>query len=1137
MKLTFLYNPVSRIQRVKYKILIAMKLTAILLLLGTMHLSAAVYSQNITLSRRNATLESLFNDVKKQTGYLFFYNGKINTKNRLLNVELKNVPLEEALQAFLDKQDLTYKIVDRTIVIMNEAQTMNQSLMDQINARRLEITGKVLDGDTKEGMPGVNISLKSTKATLGQTNGQGEFKINAQAGDVIVFTYVGYKPYEVKVSDAKRLNIVLEPLVNSMDNVVITGYQTIKKESYTDNAVTVTGEELKRVNPLNLLQSIQAFDPSFRLMENNLGGSDPNRLPNINVRGSSALPSGDGEVLRRDNITSTVNMPAFILDGFQVDVQKIFDLDINRVASVTLLKDAAATAIYGSRAANGVLVITTKAPQEGSLRITYNAEGYVSTPDLSDYQVLNASEKLQYEQLAGLYSSNVVFLPQDELDELYYSKLRNVVGGVDSYWLSQPVRTTAGQKHSVNLEGGSETFRYGVDLRYQARPGVMKGSSRDQYSGGMTFMYNKDKLLLRNDLLITQMNAKESPYGSFANYVRMNPYYPIRDADGRVLREVDLWEDQARNEHVVLNPLYDAGLSSFNKSAYTEIINNLSGDYELSNSLRLRGQMSLTTRSNSDDIFKSPMSNEFYFYESTRLDEKGSYTDRHRKETYWDGNIRLTWFKQLDGHAINLLGGVNARTELSDEKEYTAVGFANDRFTSIGFARGYAENATPLSGIRESRLLGSFMSLNYSYQNKYLLDATGRLDGSSKFGNENRTAPFWSLGLGWNVHNEKFLAGHPVISQLRVRASTGLTGSVEFEPYLSRTTYNYQNGNWYSSGIGAIVNNYGNSALSWQKTQMTDIGIEVGLFKDRIFVSPRVYRKFTKDILADITLPPSTGFYSYKENLGDMENKGAELNLRADAVREKDWTVSLTANLVANRNQIVRISNALKKYNDRANELQTTPTDQNGFRGIPLLRYNEGQSINAIYAVPSLGIDPENGRELYRKRDGSLTYTYDVNDVVVVGNSDPKVNGFFGGTVRYKNFLMTATFESRFGGDMYNNTLVDRVENADARYNVDRRVFDEKWKQSGDLVFYKNIADRGETQVNSRFVMPDNMINLQSVYLSYDFEKRVASRLKMSALRFAVTANDLARWSSVKQERGIDYPFARSINFSINAIF
>ncbi|MBB6238319.1 TonB-linked SusC/RagA family outer membrane protein [Pedobacter sp. AK013] len=1110
-----------------------MKLTTILLLVGALHLSAATFSQTVMLSRRKTSLKQVFKEIKKQTGYFFFYKGQLLQDKPDVMVEFNNASLVDALNASLKDQNLSYNIVNKTIVISRKE---NVPVVAASVAVKIEVKGVVADKATGETLPGVNVSIKNG-ASVGITNDKGEFKVNVDEGSILVFSYVGYDLFETKVTDTKTLNVRLTPKMTQMNDVVVTGYQTIKKDNYTGNAITISGDQLKRVNPQNLLQSIGTFDPSFKLIDNNLAGSNPNRIPSINVRGASALPSGDGQVLRRDEILGTANMPVFMLDGYEVSVQKVFDLDVNRIASVTSLKDAAATAIYGSRAANGVIVITTKTPLEGKLRVEYNYELNLTAADLTDYQVLDAAEKLDYEVLAGLYSSSKQQVPQDQLDEIYYHKKANVIGGVNSYWLSQPLRNTIGHKHAVNLDGGSQAFRYNVNLRYQTRPGAMKGSERDQYSGGMSFQYNVKKLQFRNELSITQVGATESPYGDFSNYVRMNPYYPLEDANGMAMRISDVYEKQDRSKEYVFNPLFDANLSSFNKSKYTEIIDNLSADLEVAKDLRLRAQMSVTTRSNSDDIFTSPLANKYYLYTTDKIDEKGEYTNREMKETYWDSNIRLTWLKQIGGNYFNALVGVNARTELRDQKEFTAIGFANDRFTSIGFAKGYAEDGKPQSRLEKARLFGSFFTMNYSYKNRYLMDGTVRIDGSSKFGVNNKLAPFWSFGLGWNVHQEEFLKNNPVISQLRIKASTGLTGSVEFDPYLSKTIYKYNTGNWYSSGIGAHVNNYGNENLGWQKTRMTDIGVDIGLFKDRVMIMPRIYKKFTKDILADITLPPSTGFLSYKENLGDMENKGAELGLNIEAVRSKDWSVNLNASMVSNRNKVVRISNALKKYNDRADELQSVKPSDGGYRGIPLLRFSEGQPFNAIYGVRSLGIDPENGRELYIKKDGTLTYDYDKRDYVVIGDPNPKVSGYFGGTVNYKRFSLYVQFQTFFGGDKYNLTLVERVENADPRYNVDKRVFEEKWKKPGDLSFYKNIADNGETDVSSRFIQPDNLINLQSVNLSYDMNKKIASKLSMSSLMFQVTANDVVRWSSVKEERGINYPFTRSLTFSIRAAF
>ena len=407
------------------------------------------------------------------------------------------------------------------------------------------------------------------------------------------------------------------------------------------------------------------------------------------------------------------------------------------------------------------------------------------------------------------------------------------------------------------------------------------------------------------------------------------------------------------------------------------------------------------------------------------------------------------------------------------------------------------------------------------------MDATLRTDGSSKFGTANRLAPFWSLGVGWNLHKEAWF-DNSAISQLRLRFTTGLTGSVQFSPYLSRTTYTYDQENWYSSGIGARVNNYGNNNLGWQKTRSTDIGFDLGLFKDRIFISPRIYYKLTKDLLADISIAPSTGFGSYKENLGDMENKGIELSLRAVVVQNKDWGVNVYANLVHNTNKIVRISNSLDAYNNKVNNEQST---NDKYKGVPLLRYKEGQSYDAIYAVRSLGIDPENGKEIFVKQNGNLSYQWDARDVTVVGDATPFAQGSFGGTFHYRKFMMSLNFQTEFGGDMYNQTLVDRVENANPRYNVDSRVFLEKWKKPGDRTFYKSITDWGTTQVSSRFIQPNNVLSLQSIYCSYDL--RVIKRM----VRLGMTANDILRWSSVEQERGIDYPFARSVTFSLQAQF
>ncbi|WP_243732589.1 SusC/RagA family TonB-linked outer membrane protein [Pedobacter metabolipauper] len=1123
-----------------------MKLTAILLLIGTLHLSAASYSQKVTISRRNTTLSAIFKDIKKQTGYLFFYNGSVNINGQKLDVELNNVPLEEALNTFLKNQNLNFSIVDKTIVIRNEILNVIKDL--NVN-KQIEVTGKVIDSKTQTGIPGVNVSIKGNKNIRAQTNDKGEFRINAEPTDILVFSYIGFKEKEVKAGDSKFFTISLEEQINQMNDVVVTGYQTIKKESFTGNAVVIKGADLKRTNPTNLLKAIQSFDPSFRVLTNNLAGSDPNALPRINVRGATALPglpNSVDEILDRNNLASSYNLPAFILDGFEVNLQKIVDLDLNRIESVTLLKDAAATAVYGSRAANGVMVITTKAPVAGKLQLSYNYELNFTAPDLSDYHVLNAKDKIAYEQLAGLYNSNTPGsgdTQQDVLDAELFTRLRNVASGVNTYWLSQPLRNTYGQKHSLNAQGGDQTFRYGVDVRYQTQPGVMKGSTRDRYSGGMNFTYNPSpKIIFRNDLSINQTNAANSPYGSFSTYAEMNPYFPKTDSTGRTIQELASWRintfrngnDQYRTDNI-FNPLFEAGLNNFDKSAYTEILDAFSADYKLSPSFRIKGLISLNKTISKADIFRSPLSKEFYNYATDKLNNRGSYDLYNTERTAVDGNLTINYNKQIGEHFFNMVLGANVLSSESDYKSVSAQGFSNDRFTNIGFARIYKENSAPGGSVLISRTAGAFFSGNYSYQNKYLMDASFRIDGSSNFGSNKRFAPFWAGGLGWNAHNEDFLKESDVISQLRLKGSIGVLGSVGFSPYMSRSIYQYQSQNWYSTGVGATALGYGNSNLEWQKTRTYDAGLDLGFLKDRFVISPRYYYKLTKGLITDINLSPSTGFTSYKENLGDMANKGYEIYFQANVLTNKDLNINLTGNLGHNTNTIVKISNSLKAFNNKIDDLQNN-VDSNLY-SLPILRYNEGQSLNTIYGVKSLGIDPENGREIYVKKDGSLTYDYDIKDTQPIGNSTPAAEGNFGGNISYKGFMFSFSLYYKFGGQTYNQTLIDRIENANPRLNVDSRALTQRWVKPGDQALYKNITDLTLTRASSRFIQKDNLIDLQSVYLSYDFKKDFIKRAGFQNLRAAVTMNDIYRVSSVEIERGIDSPFARSLTFSLQASF
>lgn len=360
MKFKFHCSPLPLAAKAGKRLCSHFRICIMLPLIVLLCLPVRAASQYVTISRQNASLETIFNDIKKQTDFTFFYKGNINPATMKTDVDLKNVSIEEALKVCLKKFNLNFTIVSKTIVI-TVGSNIDAGPASAVTAIKDSlINGKIVDSLTKDAMIAVSVYVKnSTEKTL--TNDKGQFTIKANPGDILILTSVGYRTKEIPVNALYHQAILMAPKSSALSDVVVTGYQVIKKDNYTGNAIVVKGEDLKRLNPQNMLKGLASFDPSFRIADNNLLGSDPNAMPKINIRGTTAMPNG--EILDRNNLSSSYNLPVFIMDGFEVPLQKVVDLDINRIASVTILKDAAATAVYGSRAANGVIVITTKAPQ------------------------------------------------------------------------------------------------------------------------------------------------------------------------------------------------------------------------------------------------------------------------------------------------------------------------------------------------------------------------------------------------------------------------------------------------------------------------------------------------------------------------------------------------------------------------------------------------------------------------------------------------------------------------------------------------------------------------------------------------------------------------------------------------------
>ena len=1004
------------------------------------------------------------------------------------------------------------------------------------------MTGIVID---EESVPvaGAGVVLKGT--TIGvSTEADGTFRLEMESPGpefVLEFSFIGMKTREVKVKprDGKAdMEVVLEMDQNELDQVVVTGIFNRRKESYTGSAVTMKGEDIKKVSTTNIAKAISVIDPSFRVMDNFEMGSDPNRLPDMRMRGTSTLPggsSGGGDLVSLQGEYDTYpNQPLLMLDGFEIDVQTMADLDPDRIASITILKDASATAIYGSKASNGVIVIETLAPRPGAINVTYSGSVRVEIPDLSSYNLMNSEEKILVEKLAGLYPENDLASLRD-----YESRLREVRRGVDTYWLSQPLRTSVQHRHAVTLEGGSQALRYKLYAGLNETPGVMKGSKRSTQTASLDLSYRLSKFQLKNSVTVDNAVGTDSPYGSFSQYAMLNPYLRPYDEDGNVNKVMQTWNmlySGSGNTYEIANPMYNATFHSLDRTTSLTIRELFKLEYRPADAWILQANVSLSKGISKDEVFRPGYHTAFNNVTDPTL--KGDFS-RAQSESFNYAIDFTAMYNKVFREKHYVTANLRYSVDQNQSETYGALvtGFPNDTMDHILFGQKYSENMT--GSENTSRSIGGVLTAGYSYMYRYSFDATIRVDGSSQFGRDNRFAPFWSAGFKWDITNEPFMKSVEWMDDLVFATSYGITGTQGFAPYQSRQVYSYSDLMQYylsSDATGIELVALGNDKLKWQQTATWNTRLELSLLKGRITARAEYYIKNTENSLAQITLAPSLGFSSYPANMGTLQNQGVELNIAfipyRNEAKEAYWVIS--ANGSHNRNKLTRISEALS----RMNELNASTESIS-----PLPRYVEGQSTTAIWAVRSLGIDPSTGDEILLKRDGSVTSEYDPVDAVICGDTEPKWQGNVNTSFNYMGFGINLGFTYRFGGQMYNSTLVQKVENADLRYNADRRVLQLRWQNPGDVAQYKrltNSANGSNTQQTSRFVMNENIFQMSSLSLTYRMDNNeypFLRRLHISSMRWSFNMEDIFYLSSIKRERGTDYPFSRQFALSLNLVF
>ncbi len=1083
----------------------------------------------ISINLKDAKLSEALNEINRRSNNVVLFKvEEVSKEQKLISLNLKETSVLKCVEACLTGTGFTYSPQGEVIVIQPRKSSPQQTQKPTTHI----LKGTVSDFSGKP-LEGVVVVVKGSNKGM-MTSSNGYYEIEVPRNGIVIFSCLGKKAREMNVAGQgeQRINITLEDVAAEAEEVVITGLFKKAKESYTGSVTTATAKEIQAYRGQNLIQTLKNIDPAINITLDNTAGSNPNALPQINMRGNSSLPMSVEEY--NTGLKSSVNTPLIIMDGFEISLTKLMDYNDDDIESINILKDASATAIYGSRGANGVIVVITKAPQPGKLKINAQAGLSLEIPNLSSYDLLNASELLELQRRVGLYNSATPFT-SDNRQKSYETRLKDVLEGVNTDWLHYPIRTGVSKKYNLRLEGGSNEFRWGTSLAYNQTSGAMKGSQRDNFNGAITLAYTYKNVIFKNQLSIGVNKGLESPYGSFSTYANMQPYYKPYDEDGNLIKNFSglyLLPYSAK----IQNPLFDATLNSKDESRYTELINNFSIEWNILPELKMIAQLGVSKKSTETDYFL-PAEHSTFNTSTYETEEgyfrKGLYKYGTGNTLSYNSNITLSYSKKFkEKHQI--YAGLDYSLQNTD---YYLYNFALEGFTSesvdfLGNALQYEKSGIPSGVESTSRRVGLTGNFNYTYANRYYVDLSYRVDGSSQFGSKNRFAPFWSAGIGWNLHRENFLKDNDLINVLRLRASYGQTGSQQFSAYQALQTYQYYTGDKYLDRSGAYLVAMGNENLKWQMTDQFNVGVEFSILNSRVNATFDYYYKTTSALLSSRDLPRSTGYSSYIDNIGSVTNSGFETSLNGYVFRNTQtglvWLLS--AKLTYNKNKIKKLSEAIKEQTE---SYKAQNVDVSSL-------FYEGYSQSSIWAVRSLGIDPSTGQELYLDKNGNITETWYPSAKVYCGNSEPLYRGNLSSMLRYKNFTLNLSFGYYWGGQVYNQTLLNKVEVT--RYtlgdqNVDRRVLSARWSKPGDVTFFKGFSDNA-TRATSRFVMDENVFELQSASLQYKLDQSaLLKKYSIQSVTFGLNMSDLFYLSTVKRERGTSYPFAQRIGASILLMF
>ncbi|MCC9166191.1 SusC/RagA family TonB-linked outer membrane protein [Pontibacter harenae] len=963
-------------------------------------------------------------------------------------------------------------------------------LLQQAMAQSRTVSGRVTEQGTGEGLPGVSVAIKGT-STGTNTGIDGGYTITVPNDNAtLVFKFIGMATQEVAVGGRSTVNVTLSPDNQQLNEVVVTGYTTQTRRETAGSIAVVEAEEVAMVPLGSFDQALQGKAPGILVQANS---GQPGAAANILIRGRGSILGS--------------NEPLYVLDGIQISANDFASLNPADFASFNILKDAAATSVYGSRGANGVIVITSKKGAAGKTRFNYNVQyGFSKAPE-SGIELMNSNQKLDYELMRG----NPYRWDADDL-----ARLRQI----DTDWGDVFFQTGRTANHTVSASGGAGKTTFYLSGSVFDQTGTVQNTGLERYTGRANIETNAGNFTFGINSTVgvsdfTNTSENNTGIATPLNAINWtNPYETPYDADGNYTQ---IYSGQP-------NALQEL-LENSNLRKQIKGVGNVYVSYDAPflPGLVLRTSWGGDFRSNETTSFVNPTTYSGQF----STGGSGSFGRGYSRDFRYTGTTSASYSKDFGTEHTLTVALFNEIVSSNGRNfSFTGYGLGGPFQNEAGITPGNATNGFIPSvggGGVENALLSYFTNINYGFRDRYYLTLGARRDGSSRFGANRRYANFGSVGFSWIVSDEAFMEGlTDVFNQLKFKVSYGSSGNqAGIGSFESRELYGRA---IYNGVFGLAQTQLANPDLQWERKNIFNTGLEFATLNGRLRATVEYYNSLTTDLFLNRQLSRTTGYSELTSNIGELQNRGFEFFLDGDIIATENFTWTANVNLTRNQNEVKQL---------------VGEGDNDIIEGVIITR--EGESMNSIYVVPFAGVNPDNGNALYRTLDGELTETYDPSNRVIVGSAEVPFFGGFGSAINFKGLELNAFFSFQRGNTVYNNDLNNVTNPAYFYDNMSVELLNE-WQQPGDITNVPRAGNRYRS-ATTRFVEDGNFLRLRNLNLSYTLPTRLVSAIKLNSLRVFVQGQNLVTWTDFRgwdpeiagvSLTGAQYPALRTVTFGLN---